>query len=84
MILSSNRKIQTSDEYLKEYISCQYYDEKAEMQDRTERRSELGASVGGTPVTLRSVPLYPPVQRKFHYKFKDGSSFILYLFCFVF
>lgn len=53
------------------------------MQDRIERRSELGASVGGTPETLRSLPLYSPVQRKFHYKFKDGSSFILYLFCFL-
>lgn len=75
-----NRKIETSDDYLKEYINCQYYDEKAEMQDKNEgRMSELGASVCSTPLTLRATPLYPPVQRKFHYNFKDGSSFILYL-----
>lgn len=80
MILFSNRKIQTSDDYLKEYIMCQYYDEKAEMQDRNEgRMSEPGASVCSLPLTQRATSLYPPVQRKFHYKFNDGSSFILYL-----
>lgn len=59
---------------------CQYYDEKVEMQDRNEgRMSEPGASVCSLPLTQRATSLYPPVQRKFHYKFNDGSSFILYL-----
>lgn len=76
--------MQTSHDFLKEFISCQYYDEKADAPDRNEgRMSELGAAVSSTPLSRRAAPLYPPVRRKFHYKFKDGSSFILYLDGFV-
>lgn len=62
-ILFSNRKIQATPEDLKEYVICRYYDEKAEVMDRNERMSKPEA------------PLREKRQ-KFHYKFKDGSSFI--------
>lgn len=78
--LFSHRKLKKSADFLKEFCVCQYYDEKTEFQERPEGRgSELGAPSSSTPLNQRSTPLYPPVRRKFHYKFKDGSSFLLYL-----
>lgn len=65
-----------SSDFLKEFCIRQYYDEKTDFQDRPEGRV---SDLGSTPLNLRSTPLYPPVRRKLHYKFKDGSSFILYL-----
>lgn len=81
MILFSNRNILTIDDYLKEHISCHYYEEKVEMQERNEGKTgEQGAP--GCSMTLRSSLQYPLMQQKFHYEFKDGSSFILYLYFF--
>lgn len=63
LILFSNRKIQATPEDLKEYVICRYYDEKAEVMDRNEK------------MTKPEAPLREK-RWKFHYKFKDGSSFI--------
>lgn len=77
MILFSNRKIKITTEDLNEYIVRRYYDEKAEVQERHERRSaEWLLPACATPQGLQAKPLDSPPGRKLHYKLNDGSSFL--------
>lgn len=73
MILFSNRKIKITIEDLNQYLVCHCYDEKAEVHRSSERRA---LPLGTTAAVLRSKPVDLPAERKFHYKFSDGSSFI--------
>ncbi|XP_056906795.1 uncharacterized protein C3orf20-like isoform X3 [Takifugu flavidus] len=68
-------KIKITIEDLNEHLVCHYYDEKAEVRRSSERRA---LPPGTMPAALRSKPVDLPAERKFHYKFSDGSSFIYY------